>query len=120
MPDQTARKARYLNFRAGQRIGLAALLLFFGSQTLESVIANGDTRTLSFHHMHTGEDLVVTYKRDGKFDEAALEKLNHLLRDWRIEQPIKMDPYLFDLLWEVNREVGGKEEIGRASCGERV
>jgi uncharacterized protein YcbK (DUF882 family) len=118
VPDQTARKARYLNFRAGQRIGLAALLLFFGSQTLESVIANGDTRTLSFHHMHTGEDLVVTYKRDGKFDEAALEKLNHLLRDWRIEQPIKMDPYLFDLLWEVNREVGGKEAI-QIVCGYR-
>ena len=72
MPDQTARKARKLNFRAGQCIGLAALLLFFGSQTLESVIANGDTRTLSFHHMHTGEDLIVTFKRDGKFDEAAL------------------------------------------------
>jgi uncharacterized protein YcbK (DUF882 family) len=118
VPDQTARKARYLNFRAGQRIGLAALLLFFGSQTLESVIANGDTRTISLHHMHTGEDLVITYKRDGKFDEAALEKLNWILRDWRIEQPIKMDPYLFDLLWEVNREVGGKEAI-QIVCGYR-
>jgi uncharacterized protein YcbK (DUF882 family) len=118
VPDQTARKARYLNFRAGQCIGVAALLLFFGSQSLESVIANGDTRTLSFHHLHTGEDLIVTFKRDGKFDEAALEKLNHLLRDWRIEQPIKMDPYLFDLLWEVNREVGGKEAI-QIVCGYR-
>jgi uncharacterized protein YcbK (DUF882 family) len=118
VPDQTARKARKLNFRAGQRIGLTALLLFFGSQSLESVIANGDTRTLSFHHMHTGEDLIVTFKRDGKFDEAALEKLNHLLRDWRIEQPMKMDPYLFDLIWEVNREVGGKEAI-QIVCGYR-
>ncbi|HEY4863441.1 MAG TPA: DUF882 domain-containing protein [Xanthobacteraceae bacterium] len=118
MPDQTARKARYLDFRTGQCIGVAALLLFFGSQSLESVIANGDTRTLSFHHLHTGEDLIVTYKRDGKFDEAALEKLNHLLRDWRIEQPIKMDPYLFDLIWEVNREVGGKEPI-QIVCGYR-
>jgi uncharacterized protein YcbK (DUF882 family) len=119
VPDQTARKARFPNFRAGPRIGLAALLVFFGSQTLESVIANGDTRTLSFHHLHTGEDLIVTYKRDGKFDEAALEKLNHLLRDWRIEEPIKMDPYLFDLLWEVSREVGAKEPI-QIVCGYRA
>jgi uncharacterized protein YcbK (DUF882 family) len=118
MPDQPARKARYLNFLARQRIGLAALLLFFGSQSLESVIANGDTRTISFHHLHTGEDLTITYKRDGKFDEAALEKLNWLLRDWRIEQPIKMDPYLFDLIWEVNRELGGKEAI-QIVCGYR-
>lgn len=118
MPDQSARKARHLNFRAGQRIGLAALLLFFGSQSLESVIANGDTRTIALHHLHTGEDLVITYKRDGKFDEAALEKLNWLLRDWRVEQPIKMDPHLFDLIWEVNREIGGKEPI-QIVCGYR-
>ena len=118
MQDQPARKARYLNLFAGQRIGLAAILLFFGSQSLESVVANGDTRTLALHHLHTGEDLIVTFKRDGKFDEAALEKLNWLLRDWRIEQPIKMDPYLFDLIWEVNREVGGKDPI-QIVCGYR-
>jgi uncharacterized protein YcbK (DUF882 family) len=119
VPDQPARKARYLNFRAGRRIGLAALLLFFGAESLESVVANGDTRTIALHHLHTGEDLIVTYKRDGKFDEAALEKLNHLLRDWRIEEPIKMDPYLFDLLWEVSREVGAKEPI-QIVCGYRA
>ena len=118
MPDQPARKARYLKLRAGRRIGLAAFLLFLGSQSLESVIANGDTRTISFHHLHTGEDLTITYKRDGKFDEAALEKLNWLLRDWRVEQPIKMDPHLIDLLWEVNREVGGKDSI-QIVCGYR-
>ena len=60
MPDQPARKARYLKLRAGRRIGLAAFLLFLGSQSLESVIANGDTRTISFHHLHTGEDLTIT------------------------------------------------------------
>jgi uncharacterized protein YcbK (DUF882 family) len=118
VPDQPARKVRYLSFRAGQRIGLAALLLFFGSQSLESVVANGDTRTLSLHHLHTGEDLIITYKRDGKYDEAALDKLNWILRDWRIEQPIKMDPHLFDLIWEVNREVGGQEPI-QVVCGYR-
>jgi uncharacterized protein YcbK (DUF882 family) len=118
VPDQSGRKAGYLNFSAGRRIGFAAAVFFFGCQPLESVIANGDTRTISFHHLHTGEDLTITYKRDGKFDEAALEKLNWLLRDWRIEQPTKMDPYLIDLLWEVSREVGGKEPI-QIVCGYR-
>jgi uncharacterized protein YcbK (DUF882 family) len=118
VPDQTARKARYPKFVAGRRCGLAAFLLFFGSQPLESVIANGDTRTISMHHLHTGEDLTVTFKRDGKYDDAALEKLNWLLRDWRVAQPIKMDPHLVDLIWEVNREVGGKEPI-QIVCGYR-
>ena len=113
MPDQSARKARYLNFGAGHRIGLATVLFFFRSQSLESVVANGETRTLAFHHLHTGEDLVITYKRDGKFDQAALEKLNYLMRDWRVQEPIKMDPHLFDLLWEANREAGGKEATER-------
>jgi len=118
VPDQIARKARFSSFRASQRIGLAAALLFFGSQSLESVIANGETRTLSFHHLHTGEDITITYKQDGKFDEAALEKLNWFMRDWRVGQPIKMDPYLFDLIWEVNREVGAKEPV-QVVCGYR-
>jgi uncharacterized protein YcbK (DUF882 family) len=118
VPDQSARKTRYPNFRAGQRIGLAALLLFFGSRSLESVVANGDTRTLSLHHLHTGEDLTITYKQDGKYDEAALEKLNWILRDWRIDQTIKMDPHLIDLIWEVNRELGSKEPI-QIVCGYR-
>jgi len=118
VPDQIARNAGLLKSFAGQRLGLAALLVLFGSQPLESVVANGDTRTISLHHLHTGEDLTITYKRDGKFDEAALEKLNHILRDWRVEQTIKMDPHLIDLVWEVNREVGSKQPI-QIVCGYR-
>ncbi len=37
-----------------------------------------ETRTLSFHHTHSDEDLTVTFKRDGRYDEAALKQLNHL------------------------------------------
>jgi len=82
------------------------------------VIAEGDTRTLSLHHMHTGEDIVITYRRNGHYDDAALEKLNWFVRDWRREEKIKMDPRLFDLIWEVYREVGGKEPI-QIVCGYR-
>ncbi len=78
--------------------GLAAFLVFFGCESLQSVIANGDTRTISFHHLHTGEDLTITYKREGRYDEAALQKINWLMRDWRRDEPIKMDPHLIDLV----------------------
>ena len=59
--------------RAGYRCGLAALVFLFGCESLQNVVAEGDTRTISFHHIHTNEDLTVTYKVNGRYDEAVLE-----------------------------------------------
>jgi uncharacterized protein YcbK (DUF882 family) len=104
--------------RAGYCCSIAALLIFFGCHKLQSANAEGDTRTISFHHVHTDEELTVTYKVNGRYDEEALRKINHLLRDWRESEPTKMDPHLIDLLWEVHREVGAKEAIW-IICGYR-
>jgi uncharacterized protein YcbK (DUF882 family) len=104
--------------RAGYCCSIAALLIFFGCHKLQSANAEGDTRTISFHHVHTDEELTVTYKVNGRYDEEALRKINYLLRDWRESEPIKMDPHLIDLLWEVHREVGAKEAIW-IICGYR-
>ena len=104
--------------RTGAQLGVAGLLLLGASNSLQSAIAEGDTRTLSFHHVHTGEDITITFKRNGRYDEAALKKLDWFMRDWRKEQETHMDPHLFDLLWETYREVGGKEPI-QVICGYR-
>ena len=98
--------------------GLALLILLFGSRGLQNAIAEGDTRTISMHHMHTSEDITITFKRDGRYDEAALDKINWFLRDWRREQETRMDPHLIDLVWEVQRETGSKEPIW-VVCGYR-
>jgi uncharacterized protein YcbK (DUF882 family) len=92
-------------------VGFAAIFAFASAGRLENAIANGDTRTLSFHHMHTGETLTVTFKREGRYDPQGLEKINWLLRDWRRDEPTRMDPQLFDLLWEIHREVDAKEPV---------
>jgi uncharacterized protein YcbK (DUF882 family) len=68
-------------------------------------------RTLKLYFTHTGERGEFTYKRNGKFDPAALKKINHFLRDWRRNEPTKMDPRLLDIIWNVYREVGGREPI---------
>jgi uncharacterized protein YcbK (DUF882 family) len=104
--------------RAGYRCGIAALLIFFGCENLQTAVADGETRTISFHHIHTKEDLTVTYKVNGRYDQDALKKINQVLRDWRESEPIQMDPHLIDVLWEVHREVGGKEPIW-VVCGYR-
>jgi len=73
--------------------------------------ALNENRTLSFHHTHSGEDLTVTFKREGRYDEDALKKLNHFLRDWRTQDETVMDRRLFDILWEVYRDVDGTQPI---------
>jgi uncharacterized protein YcbK (DUF882 family) len=97
--------------RAGCCCSIAALLVFFGSQNLQNARADGETRTISLHHIHTDEELTVTYKVNGRYDEEALRKIDNLLRDWRESKEIRMDPHLIDLLWEVHHEVGAKEAI---------
>ncbi len=88
-----------------------ALALVAGTRGTQDAVANGDTRTLSIYHSHTKESLTVTFKRDGRYDRAALEQLNWLLRDWRVDEPTKMDPRLFDTVWEAYRSVGSAEPI---------
>src|SRR3954471_4394230 len=96
---------------AGCCAGLASLLLLAGAGSVQDATALNETRTLSFHHTHSDEDLTVTFKRDGRYDEEALKQLNHFLRDWRSQEQTTMDRRLFDILWEVYRDVDGKKPI---------
>jgi uncharacterized protein YcbK (DUF882 family) len=103
---------------AAIRLALAGFLLLGAVNSLQNAVAEGDTRTLSFHHVHTGENITVTYKVNGRYDQAALKKLDWFMRDWRKERSTHMDPQLFDLLWEVYREVGATQPI-EIICGYR-
>ncbi|RZN19057.1 ATP-binding protein [Bradyrhizobium sp. Leo121] len=106
------RHYKLLSFpKAGCQVGLTSLLLLAGAGSVHDAAALNETRTLSFHHTHSNEDLTITFKRDGRYDEDALKKLNHYLRDWRTQDETTMDRRLFDILWEVYRDVDGKQPI---------
>jgi uncharacterized protein YcbK (DUF882 family) len=100
------------------RLGVASLLLLGANNSLQNAAAEGDTRTLTLHHVHTDETITITFKRNGRYDEAALKKLDWFMRDWRREQETHMDPHLFDLLWETYRELGATAPI-QVICGFR-
>jgi len=89
------------------------MLLGFGlcPSATESAVANGDTRTIVLSSGHTNESGSFTYMVDGVYDQPTLDKLNWFLRDWRLNEPTKMDPKLFDIVWEVYRESGSKAPI---------
>lgn len=112
MPAGFARQLNSLSLpKAGYHLSLASLLLLAGAGSVHDATALNETRTLSFHHTHSDEDLTVTFKRDGRYDEEALKKLNYFLRDWRSQEQTTMDRRLFDILWEVYRDVDGKKPI---------
>nr|WP_246252196.1 DUF882 domain-containing protein [Ancylobacter pratisalsi] len=90
---------------------LAALVTLCSADFLQDAVANGDTRTLSFHHVHSGVSETVTFKKNGRYDPAALKQLNVLMQDWRRKEPTNMDPRLFDIVWEVYRDVGATQPI---------
>ncbi len=92
-------------------LSLAVFALLCGAQGTQDAVANGDTRTINIYHEHTKESASITFKRNGYYDQGALKELNWLLRDWRLDEPIRMEPKLFDIVWEVYREVGAAEPI---------
>jgi uncharacterized protein YcbK (DUF882 family) len=107
-----ARRVKSLSLtKAGYGAALTSALLMAGAGSVHDASAVGDTRTLSFHHTHSGEDLTVTFKRNGRYDEEALKKLNYFLRDWRSQDQTVMNRTLFDIIWEVYRDVDGKQPI---------
>ena len=120
MPVGNARlkTSRFRTASAAYSCGLAFLIFLFGSKALQNAVAEGETRTITLHHVHTDEDLTITYKRDGQYVDAALEKINWVLRDWRRGEATRMDPHLIDLVWEVQRETGSKQPI-YIVCGYR-
>ena len=77
----------------------------------ENAVANGDTRTIQLYHAHTHESITARFLVDGSYDQSVLDKLNWFLRDWRRDEPTKMDPKLFDVIWEVYRESGSQQPI---------
>jgi uncharacterized protein YcbK (DUF882 family) len=78
--------------------------------------ALGETRTLSLYEIHTKETLTVTFKRNGKYDQEALTKLNHFMRDWRANEETKMDPALIDLIWTLHQQLGSQQPIHLVSA----
>lgn len=90
-------------------LGVAAAAMLVGVRGTQNAVANGDTRTITIRHMHTKEETTVTFRRDGRYVSEGLEKLNWALRDWRTDEPIRMDPRLFDVAWEVQRMVGSEQ-----------
>ncbi|SOE16349.1 uncharacterized protein YcbK [Hoeflea halophila] len=93
---------------------LAIITASAGLLTAAEAVA--ETRSLKLYYIHTKEKAEIVFKRNGRYDQSGLNKLNRFLRDWRRNEPTKMDPRLFDLVWEVYRQVGARDYINVVSA----
>ncbi len=73
--------------------------------------ASAETRTLKLFFVHTREKAEITYKKNGRYLKGGLNQINRFLRDWRRNEPTKMDPRLLDLIWEVYKKSGSRKHI---------
>jgi len=66
-------------------------------------------RRLSFLNLHTGERLKAAYWADGAYVTDALQDINYLLRDFRTDEVLPIDPRLLDYLFAVRSRLGVRQ-----------
>jgi len=82
-----------------------------GAPDASRAFAAAGDRELAFYNIHTKESITVTFKRNGRYIPSAMSELNRFFRDWRQNTETRMDPELFDLVWELTQELDAREPI---------
>jgi uncharacterized protein YcbK (DUF882 family) len=93
----------------GLGAGAAAAALIPSRAHAAPAAAKAPERVLAFFNTHTGERLKTAYCCGGVYQPAALDEINHILRDFRANEVKPIDPRLLDLL----HELGGTLETGQ-------
>jgi len=106
-----------LNFSAGAALALlAAFILSFAYAGLRpagaaALTAGNETRALKIYFVHTNEREEVVFKKNGRYIQSGLQRLDYLTRDWRRNEMAHMDPRLFDLVWQIYQLSGSHDYI---------
>jgi len=90
------------------RVALIAMLVL---GALAGSAHAADDKALKLFFTHTGERATIVFKRGGRYDPRGLAQINRFLRDWRKNEPTRIDPDLLDLVWEVYSRSGAREPI---------
>lgn len=77
-----------------------------------------EKRALSFANTHTGESLSIVYVENGTYIDFSLQRINHLLRDFRTGDVHSIDPGLLDILFDL-RALANHNEPYQVICGYR-
>ncbi|WP_348267300.1 DUF882 domain-containing protein [Edaphobacter paludis] len=90
------------------------------AETSSPSLSTGPAYSLHLYHLHTGESLDVVYRVGDTYIPAALDELNHFLRDHRTETVKAYDPKEFDLLHALMAKLGRPDGVIDIVCGYRT
>lgn len=92
--------------RSFLRLGLAGFASAAATPVLAAVPGVKGIRPLRFHNLHTDEKLRIDYWKNGKYDRAALARINHILRDHYSGDEHPMNIRLLDMLHDLQARLG--------------
>jgi uncharacterized protein YcbK (DUF882 family) len=121
-----------ISFKRSFAVAVATAAVLFG---LSGLVKAAEDRTttgmttlagaaqqyhLRLHHLHTGESIDVVYRVGDTYVPAALDKLNHFLRDHRTQDVSSYDPKEFDVLHALMAKLGKPDGVIDIVCGYRT
>lgn len=68
-------------------------------------------RQLAFVSLHTGEQIRAAYWSQGRYLREGMREINRLMRDYRSGAVHPIDPRLLDVLFHLQRRIGGRGPI---------
>lgn len=107
--NQVQGQALHLNRRSLLGLGGACAFSLLSGRAFAYGNALDRSKKLSFHNLHTGENLRAEFWAEGKFIPEALGEINRVLRDHRTNEISAIDPALLDLLHALQRKIETKE-----------
>jgi uncharacterized protein YcbK (DUF882 family) len=86
-------------------LGLTALASMAAAPALAAVPRIRGLRQLAFHNLHTDERARIAYWQNGRYNRAACEKINRILRDHYSGDVFPIDVRLMDLLYDLQNKL---------------
>jgi len=80
-----------------------------GTPSTPVVVRPSSERLLSVQVVNTGESWSGVYWREGTYLPEAMQRLDTLFRDYRVGAVTRMDPALYDQMWEIHQRVDSSE-----------
>jgi uncharacterized protein YcbK (DUF882 family) len=101
------------NRRTFLKIGVSAILTTTIAQPVWAAVPPIDRHphVLSLYNIHTGEAMRACYRNAGKLIPGAIQRINHIMRDYRTGEIKPVDPKLLDLLHHIVTVVNPRAPI---------
>ena len=107
---ETCADLRRREFMLGGAAAVAAITAIPTAPAFAKKEKRPDVRKLSFKNLHTGEHVNVTYHANGKYILEGLDRLDSVMRDVRNDDIKRMNPKLYDLLFDLRQAFDSKED----------